>query len=163
MTSHSIKRSSACEPRRNDSGFALAAALLAIVLIAVLITATVFASTQEARATSAQVIAMQVASYAERAALLTISAWECPQCDSLRIGQATTRARTPDPPLESKVSITRLDSSLFVVMAEASAARWNASPVRRRVSITVQTSRDSSGVTRAYMIPGNAWAAIYSM
>lgn len=163
MTSPPIGRSSVCGPGPDHSGFALAGALLAIVLIGVLITATMFATSQETRATSAQVIDMQVASYAERAALLTLSGWECAQCDSLRMGQAVTATRTADPPLESTVSITRLDSALFVVSAEATATRWNAPPVRRRISITVQTSRDSSGVSRAFMIPGHPWAAMYSM
>jgi len=144
-------------------GFALVAALVAVVLIAVLVTGALFAGTQEARATRMEIADQQVAQYAERAALLRIAAWSCPACDSMRVGAVITTSSTADPPLESTVYVTRLDSALFLVVGEGRSVVSGGIHLSRRVSIAVETSRDSLGAVRASRLRGDAWAAAYKM
>ena len=68
-----------------------------------------------------------------------------------------------DPPLESTVYITRLDSALFLVVAEGRVMVTGATRLKRRVSIAVRKSRDSSGVVRAFPLNAQSWAAIHQM
>jgi hypothetical protein len=144
-------------------GFALAAALIAIVLIAVLVTGGLFASNQEASATGAEVLDQKAFVYAERAALVAMGQWTCPECDAIPIGSVIIRSPASSPPLESTVFITRLDSALFLVTGEGRVSSGGAVRASRRVSIAVRTSRDSLGVVRAARIDGEAWAAAYRM
>jgi hypothetical protein len=144
-------------------GFALAAALACIVIIAVLASAALFASTQEAQATRTEVLDHQASSYAERSALLAVSGWSCAGCDSLAVGGVIVQNPAADPPLESTVYLTRLDSALFLVVAEGRIVVGGAARVKRRISIAVGTSRDSSGVTRAAPLSAQSWSAVFQM
>ena len=148
---------------RNRPGFALAVALACIVIIAALIAAAVFASGQEARATSSQLLDYQAFSYAERAAVLAVSSWVCPACDSLPAGAVIIRSPAPDPPLESTVYTTRLDSALFLVVAEGRVVVAGTTRAARRIAIAVGTSRDSSGIARAFPLGAHSWSPIYRM
>jgi type II secretory pathway pseudopilin PulG len=145
------------------SGFALVAALVALVLIAVLVTSGLFASNQETHAARAELVDQQTAAYAERAATVTVSGWECLECDLLPIGSVIIRNPAPSPPLESTVFITRLDSALFLVAGEGRIVRTGAVTMRRRVSIAVRISRDSTGTSHASRIEGDSWAVAYQM
>lgn len=144
-------------------GFAMAAALGAIVIIAVIVTGALFASGQESRATRLEILDQQTVQYAERAALLRIAGSSCPECDSMRVGGVITMSSAADPPLESTVYITRLDSALFLVVGEGRSVLSGAIRLSRRISIVVGTSRDSTGVVRASRLRGHAWAAAYKM
>lgn len=148
---------------RHRHGFALAAALIAIVLIAAMVTGAVFATHQETSATAAEIIDQQLGSYAERAALLAISSWECSGCDALQVGSVITGSQFADPPLESTVYLTRLDSALFLVTAEGRLVSSSTVRARRRISIVVRTSRDSSGAWRALRVSEQAWSSAYEM
>jgi len=141
-------------------GFVLVAALAAIVLIAVLISGVLFAGTQETHSTRATMIDQQTAAYAERAALLAVSSWSCPICDSMAVGDVFIRSSAADPPLESTVYTTRLDSALFLVVAEARLVSSGSTRISRRISIAVATRRDSLGAIRASRL---AWSATYMM
>ncbi len=145
------------------AGFALAAALLAVVLIAVLVTAAFFAASQETHATAAQVLDQQASAYAERAAVMTIVGWTCPECDALPLGSVLTRRPQPDPPLESTVYVTRLDSAVFLVTGEGRIGSPSPNSLRRRVSVVIAITRDSAGVSHAARVPGQAWSAAYQM
>lgn len=148
---------------RSRPAFALAAALAAIVLIAVLITGALFASTQETHATRAAMLDQQAAAYAERAGLLAIAPWSCAVCDSMQVGTVFIRSAAAEPPLESTVYTTRLDSALYLVVAEGRIVVSGAARIRRRISIAVVTHRDSLGLTQASPVRGHAWAATYQM
>jgi hypothetical protein len=148
---------------RAKDGFALAAALLAVVLIAVLVTAAFFAASQETHATAAEVLDQQASAYAERAALLTIAAWSCPECDGLAVGSVFIRRPQADPPLESTVYVTRLDSAVFLVTGEGGTASSSPNSLKRRVSVVVAITRDSTGASRAARVREQAWSAAYQM
>lgn len=144
-------------------GFALAAALIAIVLIAAMVTGALFATHQETSATAAEVVDQQASAYAERAAFLTVAYWACAECDAMTVGSVIVRSPANDPPLESTVYVTRLDSALFLVTAEGRIVSSSSVRARRRISIAVGTSRDSSGVSRAFRVSEQAWSSAYQM
>lgn len=148
---------------KSRPAFALVAALVAIVLIAAMITGALFAVRQETSATAAEIAEQQLSSYAERAALLVVSSWDCAECDAMQPGSVLVGSPSADPPLESTVYVTRLDSALFLVTAEGRFLISSTVRTRRRISIAVRISRDSSGAPRALRVSEHAWSAVYQM
>ena len=148
---------------RRPPGFALPAAIAAIVLIAALATAALFASNQESLATQWDILDQQAAAYAERSAQRAIGGWSCGGCDDLPPGGVISEIPAPDAPLESTVFITKLDSALYLVVAEGRVSVAGAARIRRRVAITARTARDSLGVTRAFPLHPHSWSAVYGM
>lgn len=148
---------------RSRPAFALVAALIAIVLIAAMVTGAMYATHQETSATAAEIVDQQVSAYAERSALLTVAYWSCAGCDAMPVGSVLVRSPTNDPPLESTVYVTRLDSALFLVTAEGRIVSSSIVRARRRISIAVGTARDSGGVTRAFRVSEQAWSSAYQM
>ncbi len=145
------------------SGFVLPAALACVILIAVVATGALFASGQEASATRAAMLELQATGYAERSARLTIDNWDCAVCDSLPVGGVIMESHAAVQPLESTVYTTRLDSALFLVVAEGRVVASGATRVARRIAITVRTSRDSLGHARAVPLFPQSWTPIYTM
>lgn len=148
---------------RPRGGFVLVVAIVAVVLIAALATGAMFAVNQETSATSAAILDQQAGSYAERAAIETLARWDCAACDSLAVGGVIERGPASDPPLESSVYVTRLDSALFLVTAEGRVASGAEIRLSRRVSIVVKIARDTTGASRASRVSEHAWAAVYDM
>ncbi len=144
-------------------GFALVAALVAIVLIAVLVTGALFASSQETHAASSEILDHQAFAYGERAALIAIGEWICPECDVMPVGSVIIRNPIPRPPFESTVFITRLDSALFLVTGEGRVMSSGRPRAHRSVSIAVMLSRDSAGRATAASVGGEAWSAVWQM
>ncbi|MEO8193835.1 MAG: hypothetical protein ABI681_08280 [Gemmatimonadales bacterium] len=144
-------------------GFALAVALVAVVVIAALVTGALFSSSQETHAAAAELLDQQATSYAERAALIAISDWTCPECDAMQVGSVIIRSPIADPPFESTVYITRLDNALYLVTGEGRIAGPNGNRARRRITIAVTVSRDVRGAQIATRVIGQAWSASYQM
>ncbi|MDQ3082487.1 MAG: hypothetical protein M3R07_09775 [Gemmatimonadota bacterium] len=144
-------------------GFVLPAALACVILIAVIATAALFASGQEAAATRAAILEQQATGYAERSARQTIDSWNCPGCDSLPVGGVIVKSHAADHPLESTVYTTRLDSALFLVVAEGRVVASGATRLARRIAIAVRTSRDSLAHSRAVPLFPQSWTPIYRM
>lgn len=128
-----------------------------------MVTGAVFAANQETSATAAEVADQQASSYAEHAATLAVAFWACGGCDAMQVGSVLVRSPVPDPPLESTVYVTRLDSALFLVTAEGRVVSSSTVRARRRISIAVRISGDSSGVSRALRVSEQAWFAAYQM
>lgn len=146
---------------RNRRAFALAAAMGALVLISVMITAILFAAGQETRATRHAILSQQALSYAELAAGRAIAGLNSATLGNASAGDVSTYAPAGDDLLESTVFITKLDSSLALVVAEGRIRAADALRLRRRVEIVVRVARDSAGIERVIRIPENAWAAMY--
>ena len=134
-----------------------------MVLIAVLATAALFASTQEAHATRAEILDQQASAYAELAAQRTINTWSCTGCDALPVGGVIAGSPATDPPLESTVYTTKLDSALFLVVAEGRIVASGATRLKRRIAIAVRIARDSLGNEYAFPLSHQSWSAVYQM
>ena len=144
-------------------GFALIAAIACLVVLGLIATATLFASGQEARVTGASRLEQQVFAHAEKAASLAIEGWNCPGCDSLPPGSVIRGSTQAEPPFESTVYTTRLDSMLYLVVAEGRVRSGGAIRLRRRIAIAVGLYRDSSGVPHALPLRDHHWAAVHQM
>lgn len=148
---------------RRVQGFALASALVAIVLVAVLVTGALFASAQESQSSSAQITDQKLLPLAERAALMTASAWPCSGCDLLPVGSVNIQNQAAPPPLASSALVTRLDSAVYLITGEARLMAGESIRAQRRVSIAVKITRDSLGNSFALPITGDWWVALYQM
>src|SRR4051812_20101114 len=145
------------------TGFALVAALMALVLVAVMITGALFASSQETHASEAELLETRAAAFAERAVLTKIDSWDAVLCDALTPGAVIIANPPAEPPLESTVYITRLDSAVFLVVGEGRIASGGQLRVRRRIAIAIKIARDAQGVEHALRVGEQAWAALYQM
>jgi hypothetical protein len=151
------------KPLAERRGFALAAALMAVVLIAVMVTGALFASSQDTHASEAEALETRAASYAERVALNKIDTWDAVLCDALAPGGVIITNPPSDPPLESTVYITRLDSAVFLIVGEGRITSSGPIRVRRRIAIAVKIARDAQGVEHASRVSEQAWTALYQM
>ena len=155
-----MTRFNCLSPRR---GFALPTALACIILIAVLATAALFASSQETHSTRVAMLDHQASAYAELVARQAISTWSCMACDALPVGGVIAGSPAPRPPLESTVYTTKLDSALFLVVAEGRIVASGATRLKRRIAIAVRIARDSLGIDHAFPLVPQAWSAVYQM
>ena len=143
---------------RGPRGFALAAALLAIMIIGALLASLFFAITEETRTGAASRRRDHALAAAESAIQIGV-ALLATQVDQSSIGTARSQ------PVEvegfpATVHITRLDSSLFWVLAVVGDSRDPAA-VTRRTGLLVAASRDSSGSIRIVRIPERAWSELF--
>jgi Tfp pilus assembly protein PilX len=138
---------------------ALAAALLAIMIIGALLASLFFATTEETRASAASRRADRALAAAESAIEIGLDRLETEAPDHSSIGTARSQ------PVEvegfpAMVHTTRLDSSLFWVLAVVGDRRDPAA-VTRRIGLLVAASRDSSGSIRIVRIPQRAWSELF--
>jgi hypothetical protein len=136
---------------------------MALVLIAVMITGALFAVMQETRSGDAGLMNEKSSAYAELAALRAIGAWNGATCDALAVGAVLLETPPAEPPLESTVYITRLDSALFLVVGEGRISARGVIRLRRRVAIAVKTVRDANGTSSALPLSDHAWVTLYQM
>ncbi len=144
-------------------GFALAIALMAIVLIAVMVTGALFAITQETRAGETEILDNKASAYAELAVLRAIGGWNSATCDALTVGAVLLETPPAEPPFESAVYITRLDSALFLVVGEGRITARGISRLRRRVAIAVRTARDANGASTMLPLSEHPWVTLYQI
>ena len=142
------------------AGFVLVAALVALIVMALLITGAFFASGQDVAVTRAELRDQQVFAYAEYAAARALENWDAPARALMSIGQTETAQSTTDSPLESTVLVTRLDSLIYAITAEARISTVDGNGLRRRIGITVLTSGTGNGVQPA-RVPEQAWSELY--
>lgn len=149
---------------RQRAGFALAVALMALVIIAILVTAALFATSQETHVSEAELLETSALGYAERVTLDQMTSWNAGVCDSLPVGGVIKETPAADPPFESSVYVTRLDSAVFLIVGEGRiASRNGVLRIRRRVGVLVTTERDAQNIERVRRVSEQAWAAIYTM
>lgn len=115
---------------RSRKGFALSAALLAIMLIAALVASVFLAVTEETRIGAASSAREATLWAAESAIEITIRSWTSSPGDSLTVG--AVRSSTIDAfGTPVRVSVTRLDSTLYAIVAEARTVSSQSSATRR--------------------------------
>ena len=122
----------------NRRGFALAAAILAVVLIDVLVASVLFAITEETRTGAAVVEREVVLNACESAIVMTITDPGVALPDAIGVGGTITRQVGGLAP-QIIVHITRLDSTLYSMVAESVPERPTTSG-SHRVGIVVRAS-----------------------
>jgi type II secretory pathway pseudopilin PulG len=145
---------------RSRSAFVLVAALVALIVIALLITGAFFASGQDFAVARAEVRDQQVFAYAEYGAAHALENWDASARSIMSIGQTQTAQSTTDSPFESTVLVTRLDTLIYAITSEARISTIDGTGLRRRVGITVLTSRNGDA-TQPVRVPEQAWSELY--
>lgn len=142
-------------------GFVLVAAIVALVLIALLITGVFFASAQDLAVTRAELRDQQAFTYAEFALANSLQSWDAAARDMMTVGETVTIQPAADPPFESSVFITKLDSALYTIVSEARITTADAYALRRRVGIMVCTVLNGVRVSPPERVAEQAWSELY--
>jgi Tfp pilus assembly protein PilX len=139
-------------------GFVLAAALLVILLIAALVAGVFVAATEETQLASTSATREQALVAAESALAYTIESWT--QRGSQQIGVGGQQLSTiSDGPMPVSLTITRLDSTLYSIVAEARSPSSHTQAIRRvGVIVSVKISADSSILVDP--IPDRWWSEL---
>ena len=140
-------------------GFALAAALLAVMLIGALVGVVLFAASEETR-TGSVIAGRETALRAAESALeITIAGLGASSGDTAGIiGTKSRRLDGLGAPVV--VYITRLDSSLFWLVADAD-GEISLSGVRRRIGVVVKTSAGADRSITIGRISDRAWSELF--
>jgi hypothetical protein len=144
---------------RRRTGFALAAALLAMVLIAALIAGVFLATTDETRISSAAAAKEAALVATETAIELTIRDWNASIAGNVDIGDShPTAIEAFGTPVD--VYVTRLDSTLYAIVAEARLISSESSATRRTGAIVrVQIAADHS--ITIDRVPERWWSEVF--
>ena len=144
---------------RERSGFALIAALLALLLIAALIAAAFNATTEETRIGAAAADRQHAFLSAESAIEIVLAAQVGSTGDSVAV--AETRSRVVDglgAPVV--VYVTRLDSTIYWIVADAGGASLG-SGAARRIGVLARVRNDPAGSMAIDRIQERAWSELF--
>jgi type II secretory pathway pseudopilin PulG len=151
---------SQCE-RRHDyqRGFALVAALLAIVLIGAVVAGAMFATTEETRAGATGTARELALITAESAVASLVSQASVARPNEVGVaGVISETAQISGRPVT--LYLTRVDSTLYWVVAEAAAGPLH-SGARRRIGLLVTTERRLDGTISISPISERAWSELF--
>ena len=145
-------------PRGRD-GFALPAVLLALLLIAALIAGAFNGTTEETRMGTAAAARQTALVAAESAIEITITTHASSADEPMGVGETRyRRIKGLDAP--TVVYITRLDSSLYWLVADAGSTSPN-SGIARRIGVVVRGTNGSGHSITIDRIPGRAWSELF--
>jgi len=139
-------------------GFALAVALLAVVLITALLAALFFAINEESRTGSAIASRDDALAAAETAIHTSLEQLRTTALDQ-RVGSVEARSLTAGA-MSSVVYMTRLDSSLFWLVAAVSSER-NPSEDERRIGVIATASARQDDSIRIVRMTRRGWSELY--
>jgi len=140
-------------------GFALVAALLALLLIAALIASVFFAATEDTRISSASAAKEAALSAAESAIELTLRDWATSIGDSIDLEEV--RSSTVDGfGVPVGVHVTRLDSTLYAIVAEVRSvsSQWSAT---RRLGVIVRAHFAPDHSITIDRVPERWWSELF--
>ena len=145
--------------RSNGSGFALPAALLAVLLIAALIAGAFDAVTEETRMGSAASDRQHALLSAESALEIVLATQSASLRDSIGVGE--TRSRQIDGlDVPVVVYVTRLDSSLYWLVADAGDTS-SRSGIARRIGIVARATNGPAGSMIIDRTAERGWAELF--
>jgi hypothetical protein len=140
-------------------GFVLASVLLAVLLIAALVAGVFFASGEATRMGVAAGDRQLALSAAESAVEAVIGGWELSMARAIDIGETRSRVGS-DAGMRVAVYITRVDSALYWVLADAGPPRA-ASAVASRIGAFVRVRTAADGSASVDRIGERWWSEIF--
>jgi type II secretory pathway pseudopilin PulG len=146
------------EPGRRN-GFALVAALLALLLIAALVTGVFFAATEETNVSAASAERQLTLSAAESAIEMTIAGWSTDSIGPVGVG-GTRTASVGGLGAPVVVHITRLDSALYWIVADATGPS-RGSRVSRRIGVVVRVPARADRSITIDRISERSWSELF--
>src|SRR5712671_3835860 len=145
--------------RERRDGFALAATLLVLLLISALVTAVFFAATEETKIGTASAKHQLALSAAESAVEMTIADWN--PAWSPQVGLGGTRVTAIEGfEVPVDVHITRLDSTLYWIVADA-ADSFSGSGVSRRIGVAIRVLIAPDHLITIDRIPERSWSELF--
>ena len=141
------------------AGFALMAALLALLLIAALIATAFNATTEETRIGAASADRQHALLSAESAIEIVLEAQTASNADSMAIAGTISR-HVDGLEVPVVVYVTRLDSSLYWLVADAGSASVSAG-VARRIGVLARVRNDSAGSITIDRIQERGWSELF--
>lgn len=146
-----------------NKGFALVAALVAVVLLGALIVGAFVATTEETRISGNVTMGTRAMSAAESVLENDLTGWAAGQVDSLGIAQRAVHS-TAVPGFAVTTTLVRLDSSLYWVIADAAdgiTEPGGTNSVRRRISLLVRRTADSTGQAVLLRLEERPWSELF--
>jgi Tfp pilus assembly protein PilX len=140
-------------------GFALVAALLALLLIAALIASVFFAASEETKISSASSAKEAALSAAESAIEVTMRDWASSIPDSMSLGGVRT-SKVDGFGVPVAVHVTRLDSTLYTIVAEVGSVPSQSSASRRIGAIVRAHTAPDHSIT-IDRVPGRWWSELF--
>jgi hypothetical protein len=141
------------------NGFALAAALLALLQIAALVAGVFFAAMEETHIGAASAERQLTLSAAEAAIEVTIAGWSGEPIGPIGI-TVTRTADAEGPGVPVAVHITRLDSTLYWIVADATAPS-NGSRLARRIGVVVRVYSSADHSIIIDRISERSWSELF--
>ena len=143
----------------SKDGFALPIVLLALLLIAALIAGAFSGTTEETHIGSAAADRQSALMAAESAIETAITSFSAPTNEPVAVGETRSRQiQGLDAPVI--VYITRLDSSLYWLVADAGSTSPN-SGVARRIGVVVRAKNGSADSITIDRISERAWSELF--
>ena len=141
------------------AGFALPAALLAVLLIAALIAAAFSATTEETRMGAAAADRQLALLSAESAVEIAMATLTASPDDSIGVGETRIR-RIEGLGVPTVVYVTRLDSSLYWLVADAGSAS-PVSGIARRIGVVARATNGPDHSMTIDRIPERGWSELF--
>ena len=148
--------------REGRGGFAVLLALFSMILLGAIAVAMLFAANMATRASGTKLGVSRSLSAAEAGALRSIASFDWTAAMQLFPGQFL-QVRQYAGSGYAIVSVVRLDSTCFFVQASADDSSNPAQNARfiRRVGITIEVLRDSTGAVRPVKVLERAWTELF--
>jgi hypothetical protein len=137
-------------------GFVLATALLVILLIAALVAGVFAATTEETEIAIASTRRDQALVAAESALATTIGSWTSRASQQIGLG-GQQLSTISDGTLPVSLTITRLDATLYSIVAEARSASSHSQAIRR-IAVIVSVKMSADSVMDVAPIPDRWWS-----
>ncbi len=147
------------QQKASRDGFALPTVLLALLLIAALIAGAFSATTEETRMGAAAASRQTALVTAESAIEITIGALSSSADDPIGVGETRDR-RIEGLDAPAVVYITRLDSSLYWLVADAGRTSLN-SGIVRRIGVVVRAANGPGHSITIDRISERAWSELF--
>lgn len=157
-----LRRRSTDSTRRanqNREGLALPIVMIALLLIAALIAGAFASTTEETRIGVAAASRERALLSAESAIEVAIGSMSTDRQDAMAIGE--TRDRSVDGPVSLVVvHVTRLDSSLYWLVADGTDA-VSISGIVRRIGVLVRANADPGRSTTIDRVQSRGWSELF--
>ena len=140
-------------------GFILASVLLAMLLIAALVAGVFFASAEATRMGVASGDRQLAMSAAESAVEVAIASWDPPAANATDIGQTRSTVGS-EAGMPVAVYITRVDSALYWILADAGPPRAS-SAIASRVGAFVRVRTLADGTASVERISERWWSELF--
>src|SRR2546423_12775777 len=143
----------------NRRGFVLAAALLVIVLTAVLVAGVLFATIEESRIADGAQLRDRALIAAESAISSAVAGWIDRSAQPIGVG-GRELSTISDWPMSVALTITRLDSTLYSVVAQARST-GSERAAARRIEVVISVRKSVDGSVRIDPISERWWSELF--